>query len=389
MTRPVIALVTGFTRNGDLCRRSLAPLCMLKRRGMLDRILAVTWDSAALDEFVTPLGEMPEVELVRVPEPKLTGAAYRKGTIFQLRNLEAALALVPESDALIFKARPDFVADAGFLAGKIANFDRLCAPSTLPYTFGTDMPDSPFDMKIWLPWADANQPFFYEDGAFMGLKRDVAKLADRNAETYLDILEDRRFGWFAHIVRFALPFLDSHPIFRRYLRDFHCFPNDTDFRVAMLRAVNEDPFFWHLLIAHAWILATSFHVDCGAPGQLGLYTNIYNQQADWTKIETLKVNPPYDTVNDWRAGQHPGGLLPGAGRVYGRLMDDSWQEALFTQARLADLSPDDIRGVLRNVTLYSRGLLAEAEQNYYGALETLCRVRGFSMAAREPEKIAV
>lgn len=381
MTRPVIALVTGFTRSGELCRRSLASLRDLKRRGVLDRVMAVTWDDATLDPFVAPLRDMPEIELIRVPEPQIGGAPYRKGTIFQLRNLEAALALVPEPDALIFKTRPDFVADADFLADKIVNFNRLCAPSLLADTFDVEMPESPFQMKIWLPWADANQPFFYEDGAFMGLKCDLAKLADRKAEDYLGILEDKTFGWFAHVVRFALPFLDGYPIFRRYLEDFHCFPNNTNFRMDMLRTVNEQAFFWHLLVVHAWILATNFHVDCGAKGQLGLYTNISNQQADWSNFATLQVNPPYDDVEGWRNCQHPGGVLPGAGRVYGRLVDDAWQNALFTQPVLNDLTPDDIRGVLRNATFYAQGLLAGAEDEYYAALEKLCRAHRLERAA--------
>lgn len=381
MTRPVIALVTGFTRNGDLCRRSLAPLRELKRRGVLDRVLAVTWDNPSLNAFLEPFGDMPEIELIRLPEPQIGGAPYRKGTIFQIRNLEAALALVPEADALIFKTRPDFVADTEFLAGKITRFDTVCAPSELPVTFGANMPPSPFAMKIWLPWADSNQPFFYEDGAFMGLKRDVSKLADRSAENYLGILEDKNFGWFAHVVRFALPFLDSCPLFQRYLSDFHCFPNSLSFRMAMIKKIQEDAFFWHLIVAHAWILATSFHVDCGAPGQLGLYTNIYNQNADWSKIDTLLVNPPYDGVDGWRDGQYPGGILPGAGRAYGRVVDDSWQHALFTQPVLNDLTPDTIREVLRIVTLYSQGVLDDAEDAFYCALEDLVRSHAFEQVA--------
>src|SRR3954471_12244839 len=102
----------------------------------------------------------------------------------------------------------------------------------------------------------------------------------------------------------------------------------------MLKSAKAEPFFWHLLLAHAWILATSFHVDCGNDGQLGLYTNLWNQKADWSKFETLLPSPPYGDVAEWRASQHPGGVLPGAGRVFGRLMDDSWQRALFTQPDL-------------------------------------------------------
>lgn len=378
MTRPVTAIVTGFTKNGDLCRRALAPLCALRRRGVIGRVLYVTWDTPGLDDFVVPALEMPDVETVRLPEPELEGAPYRKGTIYQIRNLEAALALVPEKHALILKTRPDFVADADFLAEKITNFETLCAPSTLPRQIGQPTPPSPFKAKIWVPWADCNQPFFYEDGAFMGLKRDVAKLADRQAEDHLDILEHKTFGWFAHIVRFAQPFLKANPIFRRYLREAACFPNDMDFRPVMLQQMYDDPFFWHLLIAHAWILATSLHVDCGQEGQLKLYTNIFNAKADWTRQETLQVNPPYDYVENWRRGQAPGGILPGAGRVYGRLMDDSWAQALFTQPVLNDVAPENLRGVLRNVSLYGTGVLQDAEDAFYAKLAGLYRAHNLT-----------
>jgi hypothetical protein len=377
MTRPTIALVTGFTRNDELCRRSLAPLRELKEEGLLNRIINVTWDSPSLDAFVAPVAAMPDIELIRLPQPEVSGGIYRKGCTLQLRNLEAALAQVPEKDALIFKTRPDFVIDTDFLAGKVMNFDKLCAPSLLPFSFGVDMPDSPFEKKIWLPWADSNQPFFYEDGAFMGLKCDVAKLADRRAESYLSDLDNHTYSWLAHIVRFITPFLDDYPMFERYLRDFGCFPKIMDFRVNMLKVVNDDAFFWHLLIAHAWILATSFHIDCGEEGQMGLFTNLYNEKADWSKFETLRPSPPYNAVSNWREGQHPGGVVPGVSRVFGRLMDDNWQHALFTQPELRDLAPDAIRGVLHNISLYSQGLLTEVEDGYYGTLRQLCREHGF------------
>jgi len=385
MSRPAIALVTGFTRNGELCRRSFAPLRELKRRGLLDRILAVTWDSPSLDAMVAPIAAMPDVELVRLAQPQLeqraTDAPYRKGIGLQLRNLEAALALVPETDALILKTRPDFLIDTEFLAGKIADFDRLCAPSLLPYSFGADMPDSPFDMKIWLPWADSNQPFFYEDGVFMGLKRDVAQLADRRAESYLlDLEDDAAYSWLVHVVRFLTPFIDDYPIFDRYLRDFGCFPKVFDARVDMMRAVSDDAFYWYLVIAHAWILATSFHVDCGAEGQLGLYTQLWNSNADWSKFETLQPSPPYNDVAGWREGQRPGGVTMSALRAFGRLMDDDWQHALFTRPVLDDLQPDAIRGVLASVMAHPQGVLAEAEENFYAALKRVCAAHSYPRA---------
>jgi hypothetical protein len=161
-----------------------------------------------------------------------------------------------------------------------------------------------------------------------------------------------------------------------------------EFRMDMLRTMYEDPFFWHLVITHAWILATSFHVDCGAAGQLGLYTNLYNQQSDWSRFETLQPSPPYNDVDAWRAGQCPGAVLPGAGRAFGRLMDDAWQLALFTRSQLGDLTPDTIRGLLRNMRLYSQGMLADAENAYYETLQKLCGAHGF-LAGDAPAKIAV
>ena len=379
--RPTVAVVTGFTKCPQLAALSLAPIAALKRKGVIDRIVALTWDTPAIDAFVAPIAAIPEVELIRVPQPELSGGPYRTGIMYQIRNLEAALRQVPEDDALIVKLRPDFVADETFLGNKIAGFASLCAPSDLGERFGAAMPRSPFAMKIWLPWADANQPFFCEDGAFMGLKRDVAKLADRGAHKYLDVLSGKPWGWFAHILRFVLPFLPNYPIFRSYLRNFRYFPNDIDYRQTLLPEILNDAFFIHLLVAHAWILATSFHVDCGAPGDLLLYTNTSNEGADWSRPETLKVNTPYNDVATWRAGEKPGGLFPGASRLYGRLMDDEWQHALFTTPALRDLSPDNVRGILHNVTQYRKGVLADAEAAFLLRLSGAYRARWERSAA--------
>jgi hypothetical protein len=67
MRRPVIAIVTGFTRNPELLHLSLAPLRQLKQRGAIDRIVCVTWDKGEIDHCVAPITNMPDVELIRVP----------------------------------------------------------------------------------------------------------------------------------------------------------------------------------------------------------------------------------------------------------------------------------------------------------------------------------
>jgi hypothetical protein len=365
MARPVVAIVTGFTKNPQLPGMSLAPLRALKQKGTVHRIVAVTWDKPEIDAFVAPLAAMEDVELIRIPEPPATGGRFQTGVVYQIRNLEAALRCVPDRNALVLKIRPDFVADLDFLEDKIVQFDRDCAPSDLARAFGVKMPDSPFAMKIWVPWATANQPFFIEDAAFMGLKRDVALLASREAERHLGVLADSSCGWFAHVVRFAMPFIRDYPIFERYVRDFRYFPNDFDYRMALLPKLAGCAFFWHLVAAHAWILATSFHVDCGLPGDLRLYTNISNPNADWSSLESLAVNSPYNKSAEWRGYQNPGGMMPCAMRAYGRLVDDSWQHALFTTPVLRDLSPDNLRGLLRNIAHYKRGVLAGAETDFY------------------------
>ncbi len=373
MARPVTAIVTGFTKNPELPAQSLGPLRALKRKGVIRRIIALTWDNPEIDAFVAPLAAMDDVELIRVPQPEVAGGRYQAGVVYQLRNLEAALQRAPEPDALIVKTRPDFIFDTAFLENKIVNFETLCAPSKLARQFGVTMPASPFAMKIWLPWADANQPFFYEDAAFIGLKRDVAKLADRRAEDRLAVLADPRCGWFAHIVRFAMPFLASYPIFARYIGEFRYFANDLDYRRALLPRLIDQSFYWHLLIAHAWILATSFHVDCGETGQMKFYANISNANADWSSLDSLRVNIPYDDVARWRDGEKPGGMMPCVARVYGRLVDDSWQRALFTEPALRDLTPDKLRAVLRNVGLYRKGLLADSEAEFFRTLSATYR----------------
>ena len=242
-------------------------------------------------------------------------------------------------------------------------------------------------MKIWLPWADSNQPFVYEDGAFMGLKRDDARLADRRAENYLSDLDNHPYSWLAHIVRFVTPFLDDYPIFERYLRDFHLFPKVMEFRFDMLKAVQETPFFWYLTLTHAWILATSVHVDCGSGSQMGLFTNLYNQQSDWSKFEPCGPATATTTSRAGARNQYPGGVLPGAGRAFGRVMDDDWQHALFTRPKLTDLTPETVRTILHNVNLYSQGLLTEVENDYYDTLEKVCRAHGF--LPNEQQAIAV
>ncbi len=110
-------------------------------------------------------------------------------------------------------------------------------------------------------------------------------------------------------MRYAPLFVDAFPIFRRYLAEYAVFLNDTDYRMAVVPRLVDDPFFWHLVTAHAWVLRSAFHVDCGQQGDLRLYTNTSNAKADWNDLKSLRIGNPYDSVTGWRAGMQGGASM--------------------------------------------------------------------------------
>ncbi|MEJ0027954.1 MAG: hypothetical protein WDN01_18160 [Rhizomicrobium sp.] len=369
MSRPVDVIVTGFTRSAALCVRSFETPRRLRQEGLVRAIRYVTWDSPELDAAVAPVLAMDEVAVTRVPAPAPSGNAKQKSVVCQVRNLEAALALVPEDDTLVVKTRPDFLFDAGFLARKIADFDRGCRMEANATAFGVKLRRPPFARKIWLPWADANQPFFYEDAAFAGLKRDLAHLVTPDVESRLGAMQDPECGSLAHAVRFGTVFLESFPIFRRYFAHYHVFANDIDYRRDQLGKAIRHPFFWHLILAHAWILYSGFHVDAGRPGDLRFFANTANPAADWNDLATVRLTAPYNDLAGWRETAKAGAeVCSGVSRVYGRLMDDAWQQALFTR-RFADIPWETLQGVARNLTHYDAGVLDDLEREYYALLD--------------------
>ncbi len=369
MSRPVVAIITGLVRNEVLLDASLAPVLELKRRGIIDRIIYVTWDRPDLDQVLAPLTAIADIELVREPEPAFSGPGHQMGFICQQQNLITALALVSDPETLIVKLRPDFVFDIAFLASKILAFDFVCAPSTLNKKIGIPMPPSPFKRKIWSPWGDANLPFFIEDGAYMGLRCDFEKLVPPEAVEQVKSYGDEHSSWIVNFARFGNPFLPDFPIFARFVREMHLFVQEVEYRRNMLQFALQDPFFWHLLIANAWVLATSFHIDCGYPGQIHFYPRKFSGAVVPRMLDEGAVYSPYDSIENWRAGQAPGGIMACISRPFGRILDDSWQTALFTRPVPTDLTPENRAAVLNNLLQYRSGLLDEIEAAFYAALK--------------------
>jgi hypothetical protein len=368
MNRPVDIVVTGFVRNAELAAQSFETPRRLKQEGIVRAVRYVTWDSPELDAFVAPVLAMPDVAVTRVRQPEAGGNANQKGVVYQVRNLEAALAQVAEDDAMVVKSRPDVVFDADFLRAKIRDFDRLCRIDAAATAFGVKLRRAPFFRKIWLPWADANQPFFFEDAAFAGLKRDLAHLVTPASGAALAVLDDPACGPFAHVVRYAAIFAKRFPIFDRYVANYGAFANDVAYRATLLPMLLDDAFFWHLIVANAWILHSAFHIDAGRDGDIRFYPNAANPPSAWTDRKALKLAAPYDDLAGWRANTKAGiEVWAGAARRYGRLVDDAWPRALFTQ-NFADIPVSMLGQLAQGIAQYETGVLRGLEDAFYDKL---------------------
>jgi hypothetical protein len=361
------AIITGFAKSPLLIERSLAPLRQLRQEGLLRTIRYVTWDNPELDTHVAPLANMPDVEVTRVLQPMVEGTPPQKNLIYQIVNLEAALATVPEQDAVVLKTRPDCVVKVDFLRERLNRFNLdQAAPDRT--ALGMPMPAPCFQNKIWLPWADSNQPFFYEDATFMGRKTDLLRLLTPLTAADLKIAAEPGCSHYVHIVRFGKIFLESYPLFRRYLQNHHLFTNDINYRLALIGEIADDAFYWFLLVAHAWILHSHFHVDCGEQGDIGLYANHVNKDADWSAPATWRITSPFDRVAEWRSGTQPGRMMATNHRPFGRLMDNAWQGSIFSQEQ-PDFPRTTLRGLLEHIPHTADGRLTDLENGFYARLE--------------------
>ncbi|HUO02672.1 MAG TPA: hypothetical protein VMU31_07830 [Rhizomicrobium sp.] len=366
--RPTDVIVTGFVKSPVVLEQSLAPLRALRFDGVIRHIHYVSWDSPELDPWLAPLSWMSDIKLTRVPQPGANGNAAQRGVAYQVTNLDAGLKLLNDEDALVLKTRPDFIATARLLRDKIMNFDRLCAPVSRTAPNGIEMPAPVLAHKIWVPWADANNPFGYEDAAFLGTLGDIRHMVTKLDADDLDVLGADMCGTYAHVVRFGKIFRERWPLFKNYLRHYDYFPNDFNYRTRLVPALRDDAFFWHLVIAHAWILYSQFHVDCGAAGDVRFYPNYVNEDTDWSRPETIKPSSPYDCVDEWRAGTHPGHAQGCVNHVYARLLDDAWQTALFNQP-MPDLPPATLAGLMTHAAASGDGRLAEFETAFFAMLD--------------------
>lgn len=366
MKRDVVALVNGYTRIDFLNRISFSYLKKLREQRIIDRIVYVTWDSPRLDEFLEPIAEMPEVEMIRVPEPEITGAPLAKSVIYQIRNFEASLPYLGDDDTLVLKTRPDFIfINEEFIKSKILNFDTLCARSTVAKRLKIKTLPPVFKRKIWIPWASTTEPMFYNDAVYLGLKCDIAKLADRNAERFLDKLWDSRFARMNHMCRALNIFYPDYPILHRFVDNGICFGSAPTYRDRFTTLCARNPFFLRLLVLHAWLLETHFHVDGGMTADMAFCANHTNAYRQLTSIKDLQFEPPLNSIETWRKNTPPGSLKACFKHSMSYLADDNWQHALFTSRKLADATHDDIMEYLGDAIAYDHEKLGLMEDAFY------------------------
>ncbi|HEY5238417.1 MAG TPA: hypothetical protein VIJ62_08570 [Rhizomicrobium sp.] len=314
---------------------------------------------------------MADASLARIPQPNVSGTPNQRGIAYQIETFRAGLESLSEDADLVLKSRPDFIFDPDFLRKKIESF-HTWSKVPVPLAFGIKMPKAALQNKIWIPWADSNQPFYFEDAAFLGSRHDVQKLVTTLSGKDEEILGDEVCGSFVHVVRYARIFLASYPLFSRYLGEYRYFVNDMDYRRKLVPHILNDGFFWHMLIAHAWILQSQFHVDAGNGSELRFYSNRLNPNADWSKLESLKLANPYDNLRVWRATTRPGHAMPSVLRLYGRLADDEWQQAIFSKP-LPDFPRGTLINILKNIAAGDDGRLKEIEYDFYQKLAKFYR----------------
>lgn len=373
MKRDVVALVIGYNKIDFVNQIAFEQLCKLQSGGVIDRIVYVTWDSARLDGLLEPIKHFSGVELVRIPEPELGGAPLEKSIVYQIRNLQTALNLVEDDNALVLKTRTDFLfLNENFLKQKILGFDNFCARSSLAKRLPFDVPAPAFRRKVWIPWANATEPLYCSDEAFMGLKGDIAKLADNGAERFLAMLRDERTDRISHTARFLNLFLADYPILQRFYENFHIFISTLDYRAEFAPLCGRHPFFWRLAVLNAWLLETHFHVDGGHNADMAFCSNRANQQEVKT-IDDVNFQPPLTNIDKWRSNMRPGSLLKSCTYSISYLADDDWQHALLTSRKLADFKHNDICTMLEQAIRYDRAEIGAMEDAFYADAEALYR----------------
>lgn len=199
-------IFTGLPRTPDRFERSVTEMADLRRQGLIDRLIFVTWQGRLNDKdrvrsFLDEAG-------VEVIEKKEASEGGWRNIWHQMRALEFGLEAIPSNDYRVLKTRSDVHIKKKFL--------RELLSGDIDYR-NTPAKSGVFKERVWVPFFRTDLPFFLCDYCFYGQKQDLEKLV--NFDARFDFLYDVPRG-LTEVRRFIHPYLKNYPFLRLYLRNY-------------------------------------------------------------------------------------------------------------------------------------------------------------------------
>ena len=209
-----------------------------------------------------------------------------------------------------------------FSRARSPDLNSLCAPSCLAEQFDVVMPSSPFAAKLWIPRADAESAAALRRGGVYRsqMRRREAGGSRRARSSGIGSADGTHLFLVRHVARYAAVFAPRYPIFDNYIRNFRYFINDSGYRMAMMPLALQKTFFLRSS-PNAWIPATSFHVDCGGPGELTFYANGTDRDADRGR-RRISIHRPMPMSPTGARHRRRGACCQARSRMHARLVDD-------------------------------------------------------------------
>ena len=211
-------IFAGLIREYDVFRHSIKDLVMLRKKGLVDKIILSTRiGEPAKHPEIAPFLKEAGVTIMEAEDPELNqNSPYYRGKDFiwrQMKSLEVGLNGV-ENGKFVLKTRSDVYIEKKFI-------EKLAREKEALLKISKDLPrGNVFRYKVWVPWFELTKPFFMADECFFGHKDDLKKLYNYNKDYFekYDLGPDVH-----HVMRYIEPFLKKYPIFyssmSKYSRD--------------------------------------------------------------------------------------------------------------------------------------------------------------------------
>lgn len=192
----------GLVRAPDLFKKSIGELSVLRKKGLVDKIILSTWIGevdkySGLREFM----KKNKVIVIESKEPEVSGLGHVWN---QMISLDTGLKKCSK-DSFVLKTRPDVYVNPKFIEKLIKNKEKtLKIKKNLPR-------GNVFKYRVWVPSFELRVPFYVSDIVFYGHHSDVKKLVNFDKTYDPKNFLDREVDKLIHIRRFVHPFLKKYP----------------------------------------------------------------------------------------------------------------------------------------------------------------------------------